>query len=256
MHAAVLTLCLIAGAGMAWPAPAADGRNSISPVKQEFFNSGGFNAAHPDVYWRRMAIHELDRGRDDLARSYLRRAARFADKASQAMLAEMLWTGRGGEHDRPQAYAWMDLAAERGYTVFVVKREEYWTALSNAEQDEAIRVGRDLYDEYADAVAKERLDRKLVRAQRMVAGSRVGAISGNLMVLLPDADGLSSGSASRSGGLMNMGLRMMGTDYYAPEYWQPNAYWAREDAVWRNPKLGVVTVQDPQAADVDDPNDP
>ena len=76
----------------------------------------------------------LKRGNPVRAAYYFKRSARYADKASQAAYAEMLWEGRGIERDRALAYVWMDLAAERDDSPLVSFRERYWAGLDEAER--------------------------------------------------------------------------------------------------------------------------
>jgi hypothetical protein len=45
----------------------------------------------PDLRWRQAGLLEMERGNEGLARAYLTRAAHYADKPAQAMLAELLW---------------------------------------------------------------------------------------------------------------------------------------------------------------------
>src|SRR3546814_6828921 len=78
------------------------------------------------------------------------RAARYADKPSQAMVAEMHWRGLGVPQDRELGYAWMDLAAERMYPNFVIKRERYWQLLDADQRSNAIERGQQLLAEYGD----------------------------------------------------------------------------------------------------------
>jgi len=104
----------------------------------------GFLAAHPDIRWRREGLHAFHHKRYDEALDCFRRAATYADKASMAMLAEMHWEGLGVPRDRPIAYAWMDLAAERMYPNFTILRERYWRELSKEEQEAAIERGQAL----------------------------------------------------------------------------------------------------------------
>ena len=104
-------------------------------------SSEGFLSSHPDLRWRGEGLEALQEDRAGEAFDYFKRAAKYADKPSQAMVAEMLWTGTGTPMDRPLAYAWMDVAAERAYIPFLAKREQYWNALSEAEQARALEVG-------------------------------------------------------------------------------------------------------------------
>src|SRR5687768_7671599 len=96
-------------------------------------SSHSFLDAHPDIKFRNRGFAAQERGDLAAAHEAFERAARFADKPSQAVIAEMLWKGEGVAQDRAKAYAWMDLAAERGYRAMLVQREEYWKALTPAE---------------------------------------------------------------------------------------------------------------------------
>ncbi len=126
----------------------------------------GFLGAHPDLRWRNAGIQAYREKDYEMALVYFRRAARYADKPSQAMIAEMYWEGRGVPQDRPIAYAWMDIAAERLYPDLVAFRERYWDALSEAERAEALERGQEILAQYGDEVAKPRLEAVLRRARR------------------------------------------------------------------------------------------
>jgi hypothetical protein len=121
----------------------------------------------------------------------------------------------------------MDVAAERAYIPFLAKREQYWNALTESERARALDVGKGIYDEYQDTVAKERLDRLLRRAKRSVTGSRVGSV-GNLQIMVPGP-----------GGSM---ITIDGSRYYDEQYWEPEHYWAWQDSIWKDPPTGRVTV--------------
>lgn len=209
--------------------PWSAGTPAAEPDAHRVLNSGGFLVAHPDLRWRREGLMALDAGREGEAFTYFKRAARYADKASQAMVAEMLWTGRGVPMDRPLAYAWMDIAAERAYLPFVAKRETYWGELDAAERRRALEVGQPLFAHYRDAVAKVRLERELAHARRNVTGSRVGNV-GNLQVMVPTAGG-------------KLFTTIDGERYYADQYWEPEQYWAWQDSIWKEPNFGTVTVE-------------
>lgn len=191
-------------------------------------NDAGFLASHPDLKWRREGQAALLDERRSEAFTYFKRAARYADKASQAMMAEMLWTGTGVPMDRPLAYAWMDIAAERAYVPFVAKREQYWNALDEAGQARAIEIGRPLFKEYRDAVTQRRLERKLEDAKRHVTGSRVGFV-GRLTIVIPGPGGVP--------------IDIDGERFYDDTYWEPDQYWAWQDSIWNEPNIGTVNVE-------------
>jgi len=195
-----------------------------SPKAQVLTES--FLAAHPDVKYRMEGLTALDQGQPERAYLAFRRASTFADKASQAMVGDMLWTGNGTAEDRVLAYVWMDLAAERGYTMFISKREKYWAQLNSEQQARAKLEGLAVYDEFGDAAAKPRLERKLDRARRKITGSRTGFV-GALKIMIPGPGGWTT---------------INGDTYYADHYWKPKDYFAWQDKVWSAPPTGVVDI--------------
>jgi uncharacterized protein len=221
-----IAIAALVGMLAASPAFAQDSRpGGVS--HEDILNSSGFLAAHPDLRWRREGLWALEQGRGAEALAFFQRAARYADKPSQAMLAEMLWTGRGVAVDRPLAYAWMDVAAERGYPGFVGHRERYWNVLSQAERKHAVQVGLPLMDEYGDMVAKPRLARLLQRERRMVTGSRTGFV-GNLEIQVPGPGGIWQ--------------TISGDRFYDDELWEPEKYFAWQDRVWKDAPSGKVEI--------------
>lgn len=216
--------CLLAAPAMPQASAAAD-KSGIDPAVL----TEGFLAAHPDLRWRGEAVRAY-RDRDYAgALAYLKRAARYADKPSQAMIAEMYWNGIGVEQDRPLAYAWMDIAAERLYHEFLVRREVYWNALDDTAREDAIRRGQAILAEYGDEVAKPRLERELRRARGRITGSRVGSVGP--MTIIPF-----------TGPLAGAGMTLTGDQYYAREYWDPAEYWRLQDRIWKAPLRERVDV--------------
>ena len=193
----------------------------------------GFLAAHPDIRWRREALHAFHHKRYDEAHTMFRRAASYADKASMAMLAEMYWKGLGVAQDKPIAYAWMDLAAERMYPNFTILRERYWRELSQAEQDAAIERGQALLAEFGDDAAKPRLERILRTEGRKVTGSRTGAVG--FVRIIP-----------MTGPMAGKNTTLRADDYYRKDYWEPERYWAWQDQVWNAPRQEKVDVGEVQ----------
>lgn len=202
--------------------------NVNAQVDEELvINSESFLAAHPDLQNRHRGMEAYEEGRHDSAMSYFRRAARYADKPSQAMIAEMLWNGEGGVRDRALAYAWMDLAAERGYPGFTIIRERYWAELDEDQRQEAITRGEEVYAEYGDDVAQPRIASVLRRERRRTTGSRVGFV-GALAVYIPGP-----------GGMMQS---IDGSRFYDRKFWDPELYQAWHDAVWMAPREGRVNI--------------
>jgi tetratricopeptide (TPR) repeat protein len=244
-----LLLCALVGTAGATGTPKAP---AMPAWLDSVLSSGTFQAHHPDIRNQQRGLAYYRQRRHDEALAAFRRAAHYADKASQALLAQMHWRGEGVPADRALAYAWMDLAAERGYPIFLVEREKYWAALTEAEQARAVEVGRGLYERYGDDVAKPRLARVMRLGQwRSMTGSRTGYDAG-IRVAQPGADGsLDPSSTARA-------------DVYDARYWHPESYWALQDRIWIGLPRGEVIVQplrpDDQGdavapSDVPDPSD-
>ncbi len=195
-------------------------------------SSEGFLSAHPDLRWRKAGMEAYESGKFEYAFTCFGRAARYADKPSQAMLADMLWTGTNVPQDRPRAYAWMDLAAERDYGDFVRLREAYWAQLTESERKQAIEVGTPMLAEFGDEAAKPRLQTLLVRARKNLTGSRVGTV-GPMRIELPGPGGVP--------------MTVSGQEYYDDRYWVPEQYWEWQDYAWRKPRDTEVKIGDFEA---------
>ena len=175
----------------------------------------GYLDAHLDQQFRARGVELLGSGRGAEVVRNLRRAARYGGKPSQALLGALLWEGVEVAMDRATAYAWMDLASERGYCEHLVTREQYWKELTPAERALAVKVGGPIYDVYADVVAKPRLNRQLRHAVRSITGSRTGFV-GNLSII---PMGRYSGDVD-------------GNRFYDRRHWDPKHYWRVQDQLW------------------------
>jgi uncharacterized protein len=189
--------------------------------------AAGFLDWHPDLRFRLLGVRAMGRADNEQAFKYFQRAAYYADKPSQAMVAEMLWNGRGAAEDHALAYAWMDLAAERGYGAFLGLRERYWKALGTRERARALEVGRGVYARYGDFAAKPRIASQLGRGRMQVTGSRTGFV-GNLKIY----------AAGPNGGSWEID----GNAFYDPRFWNPDKYQQWQDAMWRDPRIGHVSL--------------
>lgn len=189
----------------------------------------GFLDAHPDMRYRIQGQRELDAERLSAAFELFRRASRYADKVSQAMVAEMLWSGTGVPVDRAAAYAWMDLAAERGYEGFVVHRERYWARLNTDERVRALDVGAALYKFYGDEVARPRLARIMHGAKLRTVGARLSMLGRYSDLFARTEEGTTR--------VFQM------NEYYSPKLWDESMYQAIQDATWeRIPSVQVGEV--------------
>lgn len=175
-----------------------------------FIHHDAFIGAHPDLYWQRQGIRDYARGRYGEAMADFHRAARYADKTSQAMIAQMLWNGDGVTADRVMAYVWADLAAERSYPNFIATREKFWRELNAEERQAAVSAGQAIFEEYGDAVAKKREENALRLARLNITGSRtghVGTVSVQQQVRYYEFNNTD------------------GALYYADKYWKPEQHW-------------------------------
>lgn len=196
------------------------------PSEDQLMITAGFLNGHPDLRFRLLALEKHKAGKREDAFRFFQYAAQYADKPSQAMVAEMLWNGDGTPVDRARAYAWMDLAAERGYLGFIGLRERYWKELSDAERARAITEGEAIYARYGDAAAKPRIAAVLRRERKGTTGSRTGA-TGSLRILVPGPAGPQE---------------IDGSKFYDDRYWDPVKYQAWHDAMWMKPRIGKVDV--------------
>lgn len=172
------------------------------------------SSGHQNELWRIYAFEALKSSRPEEAVRYFTRASRFADKYSQHALSLMYWHGVGVEKDRAIAYAWSDLAAERGYHPLLLIREKMWHELSDFDRRRALPLGISMYEIYGDIVAKPRLEKEMRRAYSQITGSRVGATADRVAVGLPNGIGFMPGA------------------FFSRERWLPDQYWKGEDRAW------------------------
>lgn len=209
-------------------------------------NFGGFVESHPDLRNYRMGLREYRLGDLQKAFRYFRMASRYSDKPSQALVAEMHWHGKGTALNRPLAYAWMDLAAERGNHRLLAQREKYWNAMKEAERAQALELGKQVYAEFGDAVAQRRLEMVLRREKNRVAGSRTG-YTGNTQIIapIPGIGGVAGGDPVDGG---TPTFSVPASSFYASAYWDPKQYYAWRERLWeleqREMQAGIVEVRD------------
>lgn len=185
-------------------------------------------ANHPNELYRVYANKAAANGNwADAARNF-RIAARYADKYSQHRLSMQYWHGVGVGTDRVEAYIWADLAAERGYPQFLAIREKMWAELTPQQQAEVPKRGQKVFDEYADVVAKPRVERAIAQGLRQRTGSHTGFDAGLIISSIGPGNQL-------FGSVGGVSLKTM----YDASRTDPKKYWAFEDMVWKN---GLVKV--------------
>ncbi len=216
-------------------------KKPAKPVPAEIMTDGFFEA-HPDLRWRSVGLGEYREGKYPEALNSFKHASSYADKFSQSMVAHMYWNGLGTEIDRALAYVWMDLAAERMYHDFLQQRELYWAMLDERQRADAVVRGQPIFEQYADRLAKPRMEEQLRKVRTAITGSRTGFVGVGLYVKPM------TGPAA--------GEEIPGAIMYAPEYWEPQQYWCTQDSYWSKPQGGNVEVGSPvQVQEVGKPND-
>lgn len=212
---------------MVQQAPAASPTQRYDPEVM----TAAFLRWHPDLEYRLLGTQALRQQDNAVAMRHFRRAAYYADKPSQAMLAEMYLQGLGVSADPALAYAWMTLASERGYPDFVAMAGRYRTALDPAQHEQAQKHMQALKARYADAAAKPRIAAHIRRGRSEITGSRTGKAE-NLTIKVYGTGGFEQ--------------QLDGSRFYSPRYWDPVQYQQWHDQTWQTPHAGEVEVGDPQ----------
>jgi len=238
-----LIAALVLGASVAvLPAMA---QSSDESLQIALLNNSQIVAAHPDLLYRDLGARAYQAGDKQKAVILLLKAASYADKPAQAMLAAMYWNGDGIAADRPRGYAWLDLAADRGYKDLLIQREKYWAELSTSERQRAVSEGRRIYAEYNDEQGLRKLDQVLQRGANQATGTRTGFGGGNLTVRMRGGKaGPSLAPALDGGPTVLGGTPVRGTDYYSPMLWSAAPYAKLKDRVWEyaHHEMGRVEV--------------
>ena len=226
----LLSLLLVSPSATSANTPAEQGA-LIDRREQRVMATRTFLNAHPDLKFRNEGWEAYQAGNYELAIQHFRKASGYADKVSQAMMAEMFWQGRGVPIDRAMAYAWADMSAERGYPRFIQLREQYWGRLDETERARAVQEGRALLPEYADAVARPRMAESIKKAKQRMRRYAPYA-SRPKEVRVPDG----------SGGMVTIPSHR----FYDSKFWDPVEYQAWQDAIWKELPKGQVDVGDPE----------
>lgn len=198
------------------------------PIDDPMLITAGFLEHHQDLKYRLLGMQAYGKKHHEDALRFFRRASYFADKPSQGMVAEMYWNGEGTPRDRALAYAWMDLAAERGYRGFIGLRERYWSELNESERARAIAEGEAVYARFGDAAAKPRYESRLRWASKEITGSRTGFNRGVKLQVSGTVGG-------------DDAVQIDGSRFYDERYWNAKKYWAWQDRIWAKPPIGKVT---------------
>ena len=134
----------------------------------------------------------------------------------------MYLKGEGVRTDRATAFAWIDLASERGYLAYVATRDRVRATLTQEELARVEEVRKEISEKYGDVVAKPRIAEELRRGLRMMTGSRAGFDSGVKFLPLDEV--------FHTGALGSAEARTVcANGFWAAECWQPDFYFAMRD---------------------------
>lgn len=184
---------------------------------------------HPDLFGEFAGVRRYAHHQYAEALKYFEVGAYYADKFSQLSIGLMHLNGEGVRKDPVTAYAWIDLAAERGYPDFVATRDRVLAQLTPAQRDQAQALRDKLAQKYADAVAKPRMEQQLRMGAAQMTGSHTGFDSGVQHATMKQNCGIGAVIGGVSVPVAGCG----GGDIYAKARWEPDQYFASRDAQWK-----------------------
>ncbi len=184
---------------------------------------------HPDLFGEFAGMERYAHHNFHGALKYFKIGAYYADKLSQLSIGLMYANGDGVKKDPETAYAWLTVAAERGYPEFVATRDRIKATLTPAQLQEAQKMLADVQAHYGDAVAKPRMAQQLRFGMERMTGSRTGFDFGVTQL----ATNCPGGATVMVGGVATPKAGCAGSNIYARERWDPKQYFALRDSQWK-----------------------
>jgi hypothetical protein len=207
---------------------------------------------HPDLYGEFGGMRAYANGDYKSALTDFKFGALYADKLSQLTLGLMYDGGLGVAKDSATGCAWLMLAAERKVPKFVATRDNVCNALTPEQHVAANAAFAELAPRYGDAVAKLRLKHTFDMVLHNRLGSRTGYDMGDVtynecnvhgIPCKPQCDGhtviLIAGVHLPKDGCADK-------DFWAPERWNADIYFANRDAQWYRGVVDVGPVESAQ----------
>ncbi len=189
---------------------------------------------HPDLFGEFAGFRSYAHRDYQGAFKYFEVGAYYADKLSQLCIGLMHLNGEGTKKDPVTAYAWLDLAAERGYPDFVATRDRVKATLTPEQIAQAMELRKTLAERYADNVAKPRMATQLRQGQMQMTGSHTGFDSGILHAdLAGSSNSAHCGATPEVGGQAVPQAGCSSDSIYSKERWEPNLYFASRDHQWK-----------------------
>jgi hypothetical protein len=179
---------------------------------------------HDDLFGEFSGFQFYAQHRYAQAMHYFELGAYYADKPSQISLGLMYLKGEGVRKNAPQALAWMELAAERGYPAYAATRDRVAASMTAEQRARAEELVKTLTAKYGDAVAKPRLANELRAGRRQMTGSRAGFDTG--VKFLP-LGALDPSHPEAAGSVSARTVCPRG--FWDAECWDPERYFAMRD---------------------------
>jgi hypothetical protein len=198
---------------------------------------------HPDLFGEFAGMRRYAHKDYAGALKYFKIGAYYSDKLSALSIGLMYLNGEGVTRDPLTAYAWLTVAAERGYPDFVATRDRVKAGLTPAQLGEAQPIVDQLMDEYGDKAAKRRLVVQLRQGQMKITGSHTGFDSGISQLNTKDCGGPSIAVGGEA--LTKSGCS--GASMFAKWRWDPKTYFAVRDSRWKA-TVSVGAIKDAGAA--------
>jgi hypothetical protein len=207
---------------------------------------------HPDLYGEFGGMQAYAKGDYKTAMTDFKYGALYADKLSQLTLGLMYDGGLGVAKDSATGCAWLMLAAERKVPKFVATRDKICDALAPEQRATANSVFAELAPKYGDAVAKLRIKHAFDMVLRNRLGSRTGYDMGDItynecnvggIPCKPQCDGHTvifiAGVQLPKDGCADK-------DFWTPDRWNADIYFANRDAQWYRGTVDVGPVESTQ----------
>ena len=194
---------------------------------------------HPDLFGEFAGMRHYSRHEYKQALKFFEIGALYADKLSQLSLGLMYMNGEGVAKDPVTAYAWMDIAAERGYPDFIATRDTLKATLTPEQLAQAMELRAKLAEKYGDSVAKHRLAVQLHQGQMQLTGSHTGFDFGVSSLRATSSCG---GPTLFVGGQAQPQVGCSGS-VFAKVRWDPDLYFASRDRDYQA-RVNVGAVQE------------
>lgn len=173
-------------------------------------------------------------------------AAVWADKFAQYNIGVMYLRGEGVEFDAVRGWAWLELAAERGYPDMVRAADDLYEMLDEEQRREGERILREeLLPDYGDATRVPATARRMERELRRATGTRTGSKAALSSLRVYDGSGVSR----------------RGDEFYDPAKWDFERIVRFEtqlmkDLAGAGATLGEFRVLEDEAEEQDEDQDP